>query len=146
MFMLTAALLLTASTSPVVPVDFRLAGQSTNVSGLPTIAPPGTPIPLAPQPSPEGDPDLAKGDASDNVAPPRLRFLMAHGFGRGVPLAFAVRQVVPTRVRVSYGSGVNTAQSVTWEGGKPWDDVLRAAVAPLGLHLVMSHMAVKIIE
>ena len=146
MFMLTAALLLMASPSPAVPVDFRLAGQPTKVSGLATTAPPGTPIPLAPQPSPGADPDLANGDAGDNVAPPKPRFLVAHGFGRGVPLAFAVRQVVPTRVRVTYGSGVNTAQPVTWEGGKPWDDVLRAAITPLGLHLVMSHMAVKIVE
>ena len=47
---------------------------------------------------------------------------------------------------MSYGQGVDQQQAVSWSGGKPWDQVLRTAVGPLGLRVVVSHMAVKIVE
>jgi hypothetical protein len=59
------------------------------------------------------------------------------GFGTGIPLSFAVRQIVPPNVDVAYGPNVNPEQlTVTWRGGRPWLTTLRAAVAPLGLHVV----------
>lgn len=147
MFMVTAALLLTAPASAVMPVDFRLAGQPPKVTRPASTTPPGDPVPLAPSTAAAGSSDPTEGGASDDqVAPSKPRFFIAHGFGHDVPLAFAVRQVVPARVRVSFGPGVDQALPVTWKGGKPWDDVLRAAVTPLGLHLVMTHMAVSIVE
>ena len=147
MFALTAALLVMAPGPPVTPVDFHLAGQPARVTGLGSTTPPGAPITLAPPTTTEGSSETDSGNAGDDqAAHTKARFFIAHGFGRGVPLSFAVRQVVPARVRVSFGPGVDSTRTVTWQGGKPWDDVLRAAVAPLGFHLVMSHMAVKIIE
>ncbi len=69
---------------------------------------------------------------------------MAYGFGNHIPLAFAVRQIVPKAVKVTYGPGASPAALVSWKGGQTWNRVLLAAVRPLGLHLVMTHMAVEI--
>jgi len=73
-----------------------------------------------------------------------VHWKMAHGFGDKVPLGFACRQIVPPAVRVSYGPGADPQMLVTWRGGDTWNHVLRDAVKPLGLHLVMTNMAVEI--
>lgn len=63
----------------------------------------------------------------------RARTVVASGFGHEVPLRFAVRQLLPRHWRVRYGQGVDADRLVSWEGGRPWDYVLRDAVKPLGL-------------
>ena len=63
----------------------------------------------------------------------KTRTAVASGFGHEVPLRFAVRQLLPRNWRVRYGQGVDPDRPVSWEGGRPWDFVLRDAVAPLGL-------------
>ena len=146
MLLLTAALLVTAPLPAVMPVEFRLVGQAPQTTQAAVVMPAGTPLPLAPPSSLGSAADSATGGSEDNPAPVEPHFIMAHGFGHEVPLAFAVRQVVPARVRVTYGVGVDHRRTVTWTGGKPWNEVLKAAVAPLGFHLVMSHMAVAIVE
>ena len=75
---------------------------------------------------------------------PRSKSLIAHGFGQNVPLDFAVKQIVPSMTRVAYGREVDQQAAVTWRGGQAWDAVLRAAVAPLGLHVRLGHMVVYI--
>ena len=71
---------------------------------------------------------------------PRLRLRtalagphLAQGFGNQVPLAFASRQIVPPGVRVTFAPDVDQAAPVDWRGGRRWDAVLRAALAPLSL-------------
>ena len=68
---------------------------------------------------------------------------IAQGFGQQVPLAFAMRQIVPPGVKTSFGPGVNQAALVDWSGGRPWIEVLRAAVQPLGLHVTVRWMAIS---
>ncbi len=63
----------------------------------------------------------------------RMRATVASGFGHEVPLRFAVRQLLPKNWRVRYGQGVDPDLLVSWEGGRPWDFVLRDAIKPLGL-------------
>ena len=147
MTVLAIALLVTAPALAVSQVDFRLGHQADQRGGSIITGTAGSPLPLAPSaPGEDARSDRAdRGDGSD-YAPVGPRFFVAHGFGQNVPLSFAVRQVVPPRVRVSYGRGVDRQQPVSWTGGKPWDQVLRNAVRPLGLHVVMSHMAVHIVE
>ncbi len=148
MIVLAVALLLTGPTRPVVPVDFRLAGQvARNASGA-AIEKGGVPLSLAPdiKAGDTGSTEDMNADDSTPAAPPKPHFSLAQGFGHDVPLVFAVRQVVPVRVHITYGPGVDEQQHVSWEGGKPWDQVLRSATKPLGLRVVMSHMAVEIIE
>ncbi len=76
--------------------------------------------------------------------PAKPNFIVARGFGDQVPLRFAVRQIVPKAVKVSYGPGADPSATVDWKGGQGWNRVLLLAVKPLGYRLVMTHMAVEI--
>jgi len=76
--------------------------------------------------------------------PASTRFKLAFGFGDRIPLSFAVRQIVPPAVKVTYGPGADPNAPVDWKGGQPWNRVLSEAVKPLGLRLVISRMAVEI--
>ena len=80
----------------------------------------------------------------DQTTPEKPRFKMAYGFGNEVPLSFACRQIVPPAVKVTYGPGADPHALVDWKGGRTWNHVLRDAVQPLGLHLVMTWMEVEI--
>lgn len=100
---------------------------------------------LEPQPAAPTAPETSAEGQDD--APPRLtkpRFKTAYGFGKSVPLAFACRQIVPRAVKITYGPGADQTALVDWKGGDTWNRVLRDAVQPLGLHLVMTTMAVEI--
>ncbi len=61
--------------------------------------------------------------------------LTARGFGSKVPLAFAVRQIVPASINVSFAPGADQDALVDWQGGKRWNIVLTEAIRPLGLEL-----------
>lgn len=69
---------------------------------------------------------------------------VAQGFGNEVPLAFATRQIVPGRVRVTFGPGVDQAALVDWKGGRPWVETLQSAVRPLGLRVAVRGTFVSI--
>ena len=98
-----------------------------------------------PQPAPitSAEPN-AESQAEAQPKPDKPRFKMAFGFGKSVPLAFACRQIVPNAVKITYGPGADQAALVNWKGGDTWNHVLRHAVQPLGLHLVMTTMEVEI--
>ena len=116
-----------------VQVDFRLDGISPPVAvavqPLVAIAPPQMPPdgPAPPHPP---------------VRAPRL----AAGFGHDVPLEFAVRQLVPATMHVEYDDTVDRQLRVSWQGGKPWEEVLRAVTTPIGLRVVTSGRTVRIGE
>jgi hypothetical protein len=55
------------------------------------------------------------------------------GFGSDMPLAMALRQVVPAEYSFSFGQNVNPGERVSWNGGKPWNDVVSDMVMPLNL-------------
>jgi hypothetical protein len=82
--------------------------------------------------------------STDTPRPAQPQFTIAQGFGDQVPLRFAVQQIVPKAVKVTYGAGVDPDAVVDWKGGQRWNWVLAHAVTPLGLKLVMSHMAIEI--
>jgi hypothetical protein len=112
--------LTTITLSPAARADFVITGV------------PPTPGPMV-QTIPDNSPD-----------PTSTRFKLAYGFGSRIPLSFAVRQIVPPAVKVSYGPGADPDALVDWRGGQGWNRVLLEAVKPLGLRLVMTHMAVEI--
>ncbi len=62
---------------------------------------------------------------------------IARGFGRTVPLSFAVRQIVPPSIQVRYGKPEDADEFVDWQGGKAWKLVLQEAVRPLGLEVTL---------
>ena len=82
--------------------------------------------------------------ASKDAHPASVHWRVAFGFGNDVPLAFACKQIVPSSVKVTYGPGVDLTTLVTWRGGRGWNQVLKAAVKPVGLKLVMTRMAAEI--
>lgn len=106
-------------------------------------APAPAPIAMTPIAAP-GDTQVAHSPQTTPSPPPKIHWKMAYGFGTAVPLGFACRQILPPAVKVTFGSGASPHMVVTWKGGDTWNHVLRDAVAPLRLRLVMSHMAVEI--
>ncbi len=122
--------------APCARADFVVAGQNSAV-------PPGSPAGQGAQDaaSPDGGGPAVSADTPHPAQPP---FMLAQGFGDQVPLRFAVRQIVPRAVKVTYGPGADPDAAVDWQGGQGWNRVLFNAVRPLGLRLVMTHMAVEI--
>ena len=109
------------STGGPARADFVLGNNQPR--GLPT-----TPLSTAPTVS-ENPQDVAK-------AVEVSRFKIVRGFGDTIPLSFAVRQIVPSSVKVRYRGGIDPEALVSWRGNRPWNRVLTAAVRPLHLSIV----------
>lgn len=129
---LGVALLGSAAIAAPARADFQLTPMLP--SAAPASQPGPAPIILS---SPEG-----RVPPRRTAAP--LAIPAAHGFGQQVPLAFATRQIVPAGVKTTFGPGVDQAALVDWSGGRPWIEVLRAAVHPLDLHVMVRWMAISI--
>ena len=132
------AILLLAAATPAAWADFVVKD------------PPAAPSP-SPVPAPMAMPPIVDPGDRQPTPPPEhkdrptpIHWKMSYGFGNQVPLGFACRQIVPPAVKVTYGPGASPDMPVTWKGGNTWNHVLYNAVAPLGLRLVMTHMAVEI--
>ena len=134
-----AGLALLAAATPAARADFVVEDPP---AAAPAPAPVPAPIAMAPIVDP-GDSQSATPAKHDD-GPAAIHWKMAYGFGNQVPLGFACRQIVPPAVKVTYGPGATPGMLITWKGGKTWNHVLYDAVAPLGLRLVMTHMAVEI--
>jgi hypothetical protein len=59
-------------------------------------------------------------------------------------LSFAVRQIVPSSIKITYGPGTDQASLVDWQGGRKWTVVLRDALRPLGLRVTVNPNAIAI--
>ncbi len=59
------------------------------------------------------------------------------GFGKDMPLALALRQIVPAKYAFSFGSGVNPGERISWQGGKPWNEVLSDATSSVGIKVAI---------
>lgn len=68
------------------------------------------------------------------------------GFGNDIPLPIALSQVVPDNYSFSYDDSVNLSQSVSWEGGKPWNQVLQEMLSPHSLRPVITDSTVRVIS
>ena len=55
------------------------------------------------------------------------------GFGFDMPLALALTQVIPPSYALAFSHGVNPGTIVSWEGGKPWNEVLQDMLQSAGL-------------
>lgn len=60
-------------------------------------------------------------------------FDVLEGFGSEMPLALALRQIVPAQYAFSFGKNVNPGTAISWTGGQPWNSVLEDALTPLNI-------------
>ena len=74
-----------------------------------------------------------------------MSFENAVGFGKDLPLMTAVKQIVPKSYGLSFASGVPTNINISWDGGRPWNEVLDLALAPHNLQSVVSEGVVTIV-
>ena len=72
------------------------------------------------------------------------RVPLAIGFGRQIPLSFAVRQIVPASVPISFAPDVDQDALVDWSGGRPWNHVITAVIQPFHLRAVVTAQGVLI--
>ena len=102
------------------------------------------PIPAMPRPAPlkledkvEPSADIVPQKISrasvTPAAAPAGAFSEAVGFGRDLPLALALSQVVPPEYSYSFARNVNVGTTVSWQGGKPWNEVLDDMLAQNGM-------------
>jgi hypothetical protein len=87
------------------------------VQQQPVMSAPAIPVPRAPEAGYQN-----AGGFSDAV-----------GFGRDLPLALAMTQVVPPEYTFSFASDVDAGANVSWKGGKAWNAVLNDMLAQQGL-------------
>lgn len=80
-----------------------------------------------------GEPAALPGMGMPSQATPIGGFSQAVGFGRDLPLALALSQVIPDGFTHSYAANVDPGMTVSWEGGKPWNQVLNEMLAQKGL-------------
>ena len=103
----------------------------------PVAAPDENALTLNPYPlenAPQGD--IAPAQANDEITwnEPQ-HFDVIEGFGTDMPLALALRQIVPPQYAFSFGNGVNPGMRISWQGGKAWNEVLADALAPAGVNV-----------
>jgi hypothetical protein len=55
------------------------------------------------------------------------------GFGADLPLLVALQQVVPQQYKVSLSPGVDPGVHVSWQGERPWEQVLSDMLSPVQL-------------
>ncbi len=63
---------------------------------------------------------------------PIKQYAKAVGFGRDLPLALALSQIVPSEFSHAYVGGVDPGTVISWEGGKPWNEVLEETLRSQG--------------
>jgi len=95
----------------------------------------GEPAPLHAMPVPR---------APVKAVPPAQKFADAVGFGRDLPLALALSQIVPAEFTHSYAKDIDAGVMVSWEGGKAWDQVLNDMLRPQNLTAVIQGQQVII--
>lgn len=112
-------------------------------------------------PAHEGDPlPEAQGQVAINpaplaaaapqyaAAPPAAPALpdgpILEGFGSELPLALALQQIVPPEYAYSFAGGVNPGESVSWEGGKAWTQVLSEMLDAKGLRATIQGRSIQI--
>lgn len=73
-----------------------------------------------------------------------VMFENAVGFGSDIPMMTAIKQIVPAHYGFAFAPGVPLDQKVSWQGGRPWNDVLGEVLAAHGLGLDISNNVVTI--
>lgn len=106
------------TTEPEMPAE-PITAVEKHMAGLPVAAPAAkTDQPAQPE-------DVSEQVMSDEP--------VVQGFGSDLALVIALQQIVPAGYQFSFAPGVNPGSVVSWQGGKPWPQVLKAALDEHGL-------------
>ncbi|MCM2343343.1 MAG: toxin co-regulated pilus biosynthesis Q family protein [Alphaproteobacteria bacterium] len=115
---------------PAAPSDDVEASELAPVTAMP--AAPAADEAMA-APSVQSETNALPSPAFPEDLPPPNVYAEALGFGADIPLALALGQIVPSEFAYSFASNVNPGIKISWDGGKPWNEVLQAALLPHGL-------------
>ncbi len=66
------------------------------------------------------------------------------GFGQDITLVLALREIVPTSYAFAFDRPEYAAQTISWDGGRPWLDVLNSALAKRSLVARVTGSTVRI--
>ncbi len=116
---MAAGAIMPASGGSAAPVSMAVMPSSSGRSSigsmpLPPVTAPATPTLSAAAPAAVG------------------QYAEAVGFGKELPLALAVSQIVPPDYAFSFSNSVNPGDLVSWEGGKAWNAVLNDTLGAVG--------------
>lgn len=64
-------------------------------------------------------------------------FPVVEGFGKDIPLAIALRDIAPPNFAYAFNPREIAGTKISWRGGKPWPEVLQAALAQQNLDAVI---------
>lgn len=126
----------------VVPVDEPeiFIEEKTRMSAPVAAAPAMAANPFASAPPPMA----VQTVPSSNIMMPaeKVSYEHAQGFGTDIPLVLAMRQIVPPEFSYSFDPDINPGQRISWNGGKPWNEVLEDALRPLEMRVLISERTV----
>lgn len=138
--------------TPEPVADALPSVPSAPVSLVDTQVLPAEPV-VAPVPAPQDLPipgmkslPVKPSVAAPSVAAPVSASPVLEGFGKDIPLALALRDIVPSQYAFAFESGEMAGRKVSWRGGKPWKDSLDDALASIGLASVVQGNAVMIVS
>lgn len=147
---------------PAAPADHVDMMELTPIPGAPVSAPTATMAPVEALPSPslatapvaapvvapviERESEALPTPSPEILVAPRPAgpFANVDGFGADIPLALALGQIVPAEFAYSFASNVNPGLKISWDGGKPWNEVLNEALAVHGLRADVAGTAVVV--
>lgn len=69
---------------------------------------------------------------------PDRDFEVVQGFGSDIPLVLVLNQIVPAEYSYSFDGSVDQGMRVSWNGGKPWNIVLKEALNQHGLGIMIA--------
>jgi len=129
--MVAPALPSQATTAPEIISPVIISGDSgptMHTSPAETFSMAPAPVPV-PKPAPSRT-DLATATIT---MPSPANNGVVQGFASQIPLALALRQILPTGTNFSIEQDVNMDTSVSYKGGKPWRETLQDMLTPAGL-------------
>ncbi len=135
------------STIPSVPALPPEEVEATTLALPVSAEPPASvePIKMDVVSPPEIQPLPSSLPVQEEDAPAAEIFPNVIGFGNGIPLVLALREIVPPQYAYSFDPSVDQGALVTWNGGKPWNVALADAVKPLDLGLEISGRTIRIL-
>ncbi len=114
--------------------DIYAAERRTNRALTPAPVAPAPVAPVANEPITAQDTQVSPSASHNSTTEQSGEVNAVYGFGENLPLAIALREIVPAGFSYSFQKGVNAGTAVSWDGkGQSWTRVVADMLAPHGL-------------